>query len=243
MKKIVLLLFAICACAISSYAQDKVVSTISVPAQENGNTLNIYYDRIYAVDWTVNVYPVADILFFDESMISDVLEVLDCRQKGALPKKILADGNKLLWYYLDVSFEDARKFKSELEKVDLPDGYKWGFGFYETEKQELTLIIAICKLKSTFSDTIYQAFLEKNVFGKPSIRFNFRQGESEESLEEYKKYTEQSNHLLFEINGWLFSYSQIKDNDGSITIDYVPRSILEKLYKSPRFDVPELMAE
>ena len=207
------------------------------------NTLEIYYDGIYAVDWTVNVYPVADILFFDESMISDVLEVLDCRQKGALPKKILADGNRLLWYYLDVSFEDARKFKSELEKVDLPDGYKWGFGFYETEKQELTLIIAICKLKSTFSDTIYQAFLEKNVFGKPSIRFNFRQGESEESLEEYKKYTEQSNHLLFEINGWLFSYSQIKDNDGSITIDYVPRSILEKLYKSPRFDVPELMAE
>ncbi len=62
-------------------------------------------------------------------------------------------------------------------------------------------------------------------------------------LEEYKKNCKGNNHLVFEINGWLFSYSQIKDNDGSITIDYAPRSILEKLYNSPRFDVPELTAE
>mgnify|MGYP001054218797 CR=1 FL=1 len=208
------------------------------------DSLEIYYDGIYAVDWSVNVYPVADILFFDDSSISDILDVLDCRQKGPSQKRILADdGIRLLWHYFDVSFENALNFKSELEKVDLPDGYKWGFGFYETEKQELALIIAICKLNSAFSDTIYQAFLEENVFGKPSVRFNFRQGESEEPLDEYRRYKKQSNHLLFEINGWLFSYSQIKDNDGSITIDYVPRFILEKLYKSPRFDVPELIAE
>lgn len=206
--------------------------------------LEIYYDGIYAVDWTVNVYPVADILLFDDSGISDILDVLDCRQKGPSQKRIFADdGIRLLWYYFDVSFEDAQNFKNELEKVDLPDGYKWGFGFYENEKQELALIIAICELKSTFSDTIYQAFLEENVFGKPSVRFNFRQGESEEPLEKYRKYKEQSNHLLFEINGWLFSYSQIKDNDGSITIDYVPRRILEELYKSPYLNVPEVIAE
>lgn len=208
------------------------------------DSVEIYYDGIYAVNWTVNVYPVADIFSFNTSNISDALEVLDCRQKGPLQRKIIADGgNRLLWYYHDISFEDARNFKSELEKVDLPDGYKWCFGVLEDENQKLTLIVALCESKSSFSYTIAQAFLEENVFGKPSVRFNFRQGESEEPLEKWRKYSKGHNHLVFEINSWLFSYSQIRDNDGSITIDYVPRRILEELYKSPYLNVPEVIAE
>lgn len=202
------------------------------------DSLEIYYDGLYAVNWTVNVYPVADVFSFPQDRIDNILEALNIPQK-----EILADGEWILWYYLDTSFQEAGSIKSDIEKVDLPKGYKWGFGMLEDENQKLTFIVALCESKSTFSDTIYQAFLEENVFGKPSVRFNFRQGESEEPLEEYRIYKKQSNHLLFEINGWLFSYSQIKDNDGSITIDYVPRFILEKLYKSPRFDVPELIAE
>lgn len=42
MKKIVLFLFVVCACAICGFAQDDVVSTISVPTQEAGTT------RVYA---------------------------------------------------------------------------------------------------------------------------------------------------------------------------------------------------
>lgn len=202
------------------------------------DSLEIYYDGLYAVNRTVNVYPVADVFSFPQDHIDNILEALNIPQK-----EILADGKWILWYYLDTSFQEARSIKSDIEKVDLPKGYKWGFGILEDENQKLTFIVALCESKSTFSDTIYQAFLEENVFAKPSVRFNFRQGESEESLEEYKKYSKGNNHLVFEINDWLFSYSQIKDNDGSITIDYVPRSVLEKLYKSPRFDVPELIAE
>lgn len=200
------------------------------------DSLKIHYDGIYAVDWMVNVYPVADVFTFPQDSIDIVCEALNSPQK-----EILADGNWILWYYLDTSFQEARSIKSDIEEVDLPEGYKWGFGMLEDDNHKLSLIVALCESKSPFSDTIYQAFLEKNSFGKPSVRFNFGQGESEEPLEAYRKYQAQSNHLLFEINGWLFSYSQIKDNDGSITIDYVPRRILEELYKSPRFDVPVIV--
>uniref|UniRef100_UPI0035627201 hypothetical protein n=1 Tax=Bacteroides xylanisolvens TaxID=371601 RepID=UPI0035627201 len=204
------------------------------------DSLEIYYDGIYAVNWTVNVYPVADIFSFNTSNISDTLEVLDCRQKGPLQRKIIADGgNRLLWYYHDISFEDARSFKSELEKVDLPDGYKWGFGFYENEKQKMTLIIAICELESPFSVPIKQAFFEKDGFGKPSIGFSLLQGESEEALTKYREYRIQhkNNALVIEINGWLFAPTQINQlgipNTQSITISYVPLVILEELYKPP----------
>lgn len=204
------------------------------------DSLGIYYDGIYAVNWTVNVYPVADIFSFNTSNISDALEVLDCRQKGPLQRKIIADGgNRLLWYYHDISFEDARSFKSELEKVDLPDGYKWDFGFYENEKQKLTLIIAICELESPFSIPIKQAFFEKDGFGKPSIGFSLLQGESEEALTKYREYRIQhkNNALVIEINGWLFAPTQINQlgipNTQSITISYVPLVILEELYKPP----------
>ena len=204
------------------------------------DSLEIYYDGIYAVNWTVNVYPVADIFSFNTSNISDALEVLDCRQKGPLQRKIIADGgNRLLWYYHDISFEDARSFKSELEKVDLPDGYKWDFGFYENEKQKLTLIIAICELESPFSVPIKQAFFEKDGFGKPSIGFSLLQGESEEALTKYREYRIQhkNNALVIEINGWLFAPTQINQlgipNTQSITISYVPLVILEELYKPP----------
>lgn len=202
------------------------------------DSLEISYYHVYAVDWTVNVYPVADVFTFPQDSIDIVCEALNSPQK-----EILADGNWILWYYLNTSFQEARSIKSDIEKVDLPEGYKWGFGVLEDENQKLTLIVAVCESKSPFSDTIYQAFLEKNSFGKPSVRFNFRQGESEEPLEKWRKYSEGHNHLLFEINGWLFSYTQIKDHDGSITIDYVPRRILEELYKSPRFTVPEVIVE
>lgn len=202
------------------------------------DSLEIYYDGIYGVDWTVNVYPVADVFNFPQDSIDNVLEVLNSPQKD-----ILADGNWLLWYYLDTSFQEARSIKNELEKVDLPEGYKWGFGVLEDENQKLTLIVALCESKSPFSGTIYQAFLEENSFGKPSVGFSFWQGESGEQFEKYRKYSAEHNHLLFEINGWLFSYTQIKNNDGSIIIDYVPRRILEELYKSPRFNVPEVIVE
>lgn len=202
------------------------------------DSLEISYDHVYAVDWTVNVYPVADVFTFPQDSIDIVCEALNSPQK-----EILADGNWILWYYLNTSFHEARSIKSDIEKVTLPHGYKWGFGVLEDKAERLTLIVAICESKSPFSDTIYQAFLEKNSFGKPSVRFNFRQGESEEPLEKWRKYSVGHNHLLFEINGWLFSYTQIKDNDGSITIDYVPRRILEELYKSPRFTVPEVIVE
>lgn len=199
------------------------------------DSLKIYYDGIYAVDWTVNVYPVADVFTFPQDSIDIVCDALNSPQK-----EILADGNWILWYYPNTSFQEARSIKSDIEKVNLPHGYKWGFGVLEHE-QKLTLIVALCESKYPFSDTIYQAFLEKNSFGKPSVRFNFRQGESEETLETWGKYSEEHNNLVFDINGWLFSYTQIKNNDGSITIDYVPRRILEELYKSPRFDVPEII--
>lgn len=214
--------------------------TFSIKAVESDmpDSLEISYDHVYAVDWTVNVYPVADVFTFPQDSIDIVCEALNSPQK-----EILADGNWILWYYLNTSFQEARSIKSDIEKVDLPEGYKWGFGVLEDENQKLTLIVAVCESKSPFSDTIYQAFLEKNSFGKPSVRFNFRQGESEEPLEKWRKYCEGHNHLLFEINGWLFSYTQIKDHDGSITIDYVPRRILEELYKSPRFTVPEVIVE
>lgn len=202
------------------------------------DSFKIYYDGIYAVDWTVNVYPVADVFTFPQESINTVCEALNSPQK-----EIYADGNWILWYYPHTSFQEARGIKSDIEKVNLPHGYKWGFGMIEDAAERLTLIVALCESKSPFSDTIYQAFLEKNSFGKPSVRFNFRQGESEKPLEEYRKYKAQSNNLLFEINGWLFSYSQIKDNNGSITIDYVPLHILEELYKSPRFNVPEVIAD
>lgn len=214
------------------------VKAVDVDASDS---LDISYDGIYAVDWTVNVYPVADILFFDESSISDVLDMLDCRQKGPLQKNILSDGNRLLWYYHDISFEEARSFKSELEKVDLPDCYKWGFGFYENEKQKLTLIIAICELESPFRVSIKQAFFEKDGFGKPSIGFSLLQGESEEALTKYREYRIQhkNNALVIEINGWLFAPTQINQlgipNTKSITISYVPLCILEELYK-PSFN-------
>lgn len=204
------------------------------------DSLEIYYDGIYAVNWTVNVYPVADIFSFNTSNISDALEVLNCRQKGPLQRKIITDGgNRLLWYYHDISFEDARSFKSELEKVDLPDGYKWGFGFYENEKQKLTLVIAICELESPFSVPIKQAFFEKDGFGKPSIGFSLLQGESEEALTKYREYRIQhkNNALVIEINSWLFAPTQINQlgipNTQSITISYVPLVILEELYKPP----------
>lgn len=200
------------------------------------DSLKIYYDGIYAVDWTVNVYSVADVFTFPQDSIDIVCEALNSPQK-----EILADGNWILWYYLNTSFHEARSIKSDIEKVNLPHGYKWGFGVLEDENQKLTLIVALCESKYPFSDTIYQAFLEKNSFGKPSVRFNFRQGESEEPLETWRKYCEEHNNLVFDINGWLFSYTQIKNNDGSITIDYVPLRILEELYKSPRFDVPEIV--
>lgn len=214
------------------------------------DSLEIYYDSIYAVDWTVNVYPVADILFFNESSISDVLDVLDSRQKGPLQRKILTDGgNRLLWYYHDISFEEARSFKSELEKADLPDCYKWGFGFYENEKQKLTLIIAICELESPFSVPIKQAFFEKDGFGNPSIGFSLLQGESEEALAKYREYRIQhkNNALVIEINGWLFAPTQINQldiqNTQSITISYVPLRILEELYKPPFNQDTEVIVE
>lgn len=202
------------------------------------DSLEISYDQVYAVDWTVNVYPVADVFTFPQDSIDTVFEALHSPQK-----EILADGNWILWYCLNTSFQEANSIKSDIEKVNLPHGYKWGFGVIEDKAERLTLIVALCESKYPFSDTIYQAFLEENSFGKPSVRFNFGQGESEEPLEKWRKYREEHNHLLFEINGWLFSYTQIKDNDGSITIDYVPRRILEELYKSPRFTVPEMIVE
>lgn len=202
------------------------------------DSLKIYYDGIYAVDWTVNVYPVADVFTFSEDSIDTVCEALNSPQKD-----IYADGNWILWYYPNTSFQEARNIKSDIEKVNLPHGYKWGFGVLEDENQKLTLIVALCESKSPFSYTIAQAFLEENVFGKPSVRFNFRQGESEEPLEKWRKYSKGHNPLVFEINGWLFSYSQIRDNDCSITIDYVPSRILEELYKSPYFNVPEVIVE
>lgn len=214
--------------------------TFSIKAVEADmpDSLEISYDHVYAVDWTVNVYPVADVFTFPQDSIDIVCEALNSPQK-----EILADGNWILWYYPNTSFQEARSIKSDIEKVNLPHGYKWGFGVIEYKAERLTLIVAICESKSLFSDTIYQAFLEENSFGKPSVRFNFRQGESEEPLEKWRKYSEGHNHLLFEINGWLFSYTQIKDHDGSITIDYVSRRILEELYKSPRFTVPEVIVE
>lgn len=214
--------------------------TFSIKAVEadTPDSLEISYDHVYAVDWTVNVYPVADVFTFPQDSIDIVCEALNSPQK-----EILADGNWILWYYLNTSFHEANSIKSDIEKVNLPHGYKWGFGVIEDKAERLTLIVALCESKSPFSDTIYQAFLEENSFGKPSVRFNFRQGESEEPLEKWRKYSKGHNHLLFEINGWLFSYTQIKDYDGSITIDYVPRRILEELYKSPRFTVPEVIIE
>ena len=202
------------------------------------DSLKIYYDGIYGVDWTVNVYPVAYVFTFPQDSIDIVCEALNSPQK-----EIHADGNWILWYYPHTSFQEARGIKSDIEKVNLPHGYKWGFGMIEDAAERLTLIVAICESKSPFSETISQAFFEENSFGKPSVRFNFRQGESEEPLEKWRKYSEGHNHLLFDINGWLFSYTQIKNNEGSVTIDYVPRRILEELYKSPRFSVPEVIVE
>ena len=121
----------------------------------------------------------------------------------------------------------------------MPDGYKWDFGFYENEKQKLTLIIAICELESPFSVPIKQAFFEKDGFGKPSIGFSLLQGESEEALTKYREYRIQhkNNALVIEINGWLFAPTQINQlgipNTQSITISYVPLVILEELYKPP----------
>lgn len=228
MKRIVIIILLIFSTAFS----------IKAVEADTPDSLEISYDHVYAVDWTVNVYPVADVFTFPQDSIDIVCEALNSPQK-----EFLADGNWILWYYLDTSFQEAKSIKSDIEKIDLPDGYKWGFGVLEDENQKLTLIVSLCESKSPFSDIIYKAFFEENSFGKPSVRFNFRQGESEEPLEKWRKYSKEHNNLLFEINGWLFSYTQIKDKDGSITIDYVPRRILEELYKSPRFTVPEVIVE
>ena len=102
------------------------------------DSLEIYYDGLYAVNWTVNVYPVADVFSFPQDHIDNILEALNIPQK-----EILADGKWILWYYLDTSFQEARSIKSDIEKVDLPKGYKWGFGILEDENQKLTFIVAL----------------------------------------------------------------------------------------------------
>ena len=58
------------------------------------DSLEISYDHVYAVDWTVNVYSVADVFTFPQDSIDIVCEALNSPQK-----EILADGNWILWYY------------------------------------------------------------------------------------------------------------------------------------------------
>ena len=113
----------------------------------------------------------------------------------------------------------------------------------------MTLIVAICELKSPFSEPIKHAFFEKDSFGKPSIGFSLLQSESEEPLKKYRKYRIQhkNNALVIEINGWIFASTQINQldipNTQSITISYVPICILEELYKPPFYQDLEVIVE
>lgn len=208
------------------------------------DSLEISYDHVYAVDWTVNIYTVADVFEFPQDCIDDVLEVLNAPQK-----EILADGTDLLWYYLDTLFQEAKSIKDDLENFDLPDGYKWGFGVLEDENHKLSLFIAVCESKSPLNCTIKQAIFEKDNFDNPSICFSLLQNESEELLLKYKEYMVQPKHntLVIEINGWLFAPTQINQldipNTQSITISYVPLCVLEELYRPPFSSDPEVTAE
>lgn len=216
--------------------------SIKAVEADTPDSVEISYDHVYGVDWTVNVYPVANVIAFPQDSVD---KVVDAMQSPA--KEYLFGGNYLLCYYLDTSLKEAEEIKREIGKVDLPDGYKWGFGFIENENQKLTLIAAVCKLKFPFSATIGQAFFEKDSFGKPSIGFSLRQGESEEPLEKFRKYRIQhkNNVLVIDINGWLFAPTQINQLDipitWYITISYVPHCILEDLYK-PLYN-PDLIIE
>ncbi len=164
-------------------------------------------------------------------------------------KESLFGGNDMLCYYLDTYPQEAQIIKDNIGKVDLPDGYKWGFGLCEKENQKLTLIIAIYELKSPFSTPIKHAFFEKDSFGKPSIGFSLLQGESEEPLKKYRKYWMQhkNNALVIEINGWIFAPTQINQldipNAKYITISNVPLCILEELYRPPFNPTPVIIVE
>lgn len=217
------------------------IKAVNVTAADS---LEISYDCIYAVDWNVDIYPVANICTFPQESVDKVVDAMQ-----SIQKIFLFGGNHMLCYYLGISQQEALHIKDYIENVDLPDGYKWSFGFFENEKQKLTLIIAVCELKTPFSDTIWQAFFEKDSFGNPSIGFSFRQGESEEPLTKYGEYRIQhkNNALVIEINGWLFAPTQINQldipNTQSITIRYVPICILEELYKPPFYQDLEVIVE
>ena len=209
------------------------------------DSLEISYDHVYAVDWTVNIYIVADLFEFPQDCMDDILEVLNAPQK-----EILADGTDLLWYYLDTSFQEAKSIKDDLENFNLPDGYKWGFGVLEDENHKLSSFIAVCESKSPLNCTIKQAIFEKDNFDNPSIGFSLLQNESEELLLKYKEYMVQPikhNTLVIEINGRLFAPTQINQldipNTRSITISYVPLCVLEELYRPPFNSDPEVTAK
>ena len=208
------------------------------------DSLDIYYDRLYAVNWTFNVFPVANIYTFPQESIDKVVDAMQSTHQ-----EFLFGGNDMLCYYLDTYPQEAQIIKDNIGKVDLPDGYKWGFGLCEKENQKLTLIVAICELKSPFSEPIKHAFFEKDSFGKPSIGFSLLQSESEEPLKKYRKYRIQhkNNALVIEINGWIFASTQINQldipNTKYITISNVPFCILEELYRPPFNPTPVIIVE
>lgn len=118
----------------------------------------------------------------------------------------------------------------------MPTGYKWGFGLQESENQQLWLIVAVCDLKVPFNMSIGQAFFKKDSYGNPALGFSLMQGESEKPRKEYQKYVSKYKHIVIEINDCLFAPTQMNQTEipdnRYVTFSYVPRCILERLYKS-----------
>lgn len=210
---------------------------IEAACTSKSDLLKISYDHLYAVKWKVSVYSVAEMFAFSEDNIQRIFDTL-----SSIDEDLLVDGEYLLCYYTDKSITEAQNIKSKIEKVKLPNGYKWGFGLQEYENQQLWLIVAICDLNAPFNMSVGQSFFEKDSLGNPALGFSLMQGESEKPFEEYQKYVSEHKHIVIEINDCLFAPTQMNQievpDNRYVTISNVPYCILEHLYKPINNAIP-----
>ena len=211
------------------------LAVLAIPMKANDNcrqdTLKYDYESLYAVHWDMTACPVANVFTFLQNDVDRIVEAL-----LDTPKEALFQGNWILCYYLDTSFEEISQIKSNLSSIDLPHGYEWKFGLFENDKQGLALLAAIVESDYKFVAHIGHACIDKDPSGRPVISFSLYQGESDDLSMEFRKFRVKHNCILLTINDWAFAPTQMKQLDAPsndyITISYVPDVVIQDLYST-----------